>query len=272
MNQYLISIIITVYNKGATLKRCLNSILKNNDKNYELVIINDGSTDSSIKIIEEYSRIYSNIKVYNQEHTGIAAIRKNITSYISGKYLLFVDADDTINDKLLTKLSNCINTYKPDIIKFDVNEINSVKDKNRYMLGVNKIYSTGKEALYEWHDYNVRYGMFCMYCFKKELYEKSIKDWFCSLECYEDVANIPKIIYFSKKIVSIDYLGYNYHRNKGSITSRYTKEYKLSQFQTAYDNLLDFFQYQLGKDDKLYLSIKDYYTFHLKRKMKELDN
>lgn len=272
MNQYLISIIITVYNKESTLKRCLKSILKNNDKSSEIVIINDGSTDGSIKVIEKYSRLYTNIKFYNQEHIGIAAIRKNITSYITGKYLMFVDADDTIADKLLFKLNQCINIYEPDIIKFDVNEINSVKDKNRYLLGINKIYKTGKDALYEWHDNKVRYGMFCMYCFKKELYEKSMNDWFYSLECYEDVTNIPKIIYFSKKIVAINYLGYNYYRTKNSITSRYSKEYKFSQFRKAYNNLLHFFKYQLGKDDKLYLIIKSYYTFHLKRKEKELDN
>ena len=53
MNQYLISIIITVYNKESTLKRCLKSILKNNDKSSEIVIINDGSTDGSIKVIEK---------------------------------------------------------------------------------------------------------------------------------------------------------------------------------------------------------------------------
>lgn len=271
MNQYLISIIVTVYNKETTLKRCLESILKSKSKNYEIIIINDSSTDDSLKIIEEYSKDYSNIKVFNQAHIGIALIRKNIISYISGKYLLFVDADDTINETLISKLTEYIDIYEPDIIKFDINEINSKKDKRRYMLGENKIYNTGKDALFAWNDYNIRYGLFCMYCFKKELYEKSLKYFFCSIDCYEDVANIPKIIYFSKKIVAINYLGYNYYRTKESITSNYNKEYKLSQFQKVYDNLLEFFEKQLGKDDKLYIKIKEYYTFHLKRKTKEIE-
>ncbi len=125
---------------------------------------------------------------------------------------MFVDADDTINGKLIVKLEEYINIYNPDIIKFDINEINSIKDKNRYMLSIDKVYSDGKEALSDWNARNIRYGLFSMYCIKKELYEKSVKDSFYSLNCYEDVANIPKIIYFSKKIVAINYSGYNYYR------------------------------------------------------------
>lgn len=272
MKKNLISVIVTVYNKESTLKRCLNSILKAKSDNYEIVIINDGSTDSSLKIIEEYSKHYSHITVYNQKHIGISAIRKNIVSYISGKYMLFVDADDTIDSKLILKLCENIKKYEPDIIKFDINEIHSIKDKTRYKLNINKVYNNGKEALLEWNKYNCRYGLFGMYCFKKDIYEKSmLYASFYSLECYEDVANIPKIIYFSKKIVAMDYLGYNYYRTKISITNSYSKKYKLLQFQKAHDNLLDFFQHQLGKDDELYLCIKNYYGFHLKRKTKELD-
>lgn len=272
MEKYLISVIVTVYNKESTLKRCLNSILKVKSDNYEIVIINDGSTDSSLKIIEKYSKHYSHITVYNQRHIGISAIRKSIVSYISGKYMVFVDADDTINNKLILKLCECIREYEPDIIKFDINEIHSIKDKTRYKLNLNKVYNNGKEALLEWNEYNCRYGLFGMYCFKKDIYEVSMMySSFYSLECYEDVANIPKIIFFSKRIVAINYLGYNYYRTKSSITGSYSKKYKLSQFQKAHDNLLDFFQYQLGKDDELYLIIKNYYEFHLKRKVKELD-
>jgi len=272
MEKYLISIIVTVYNKEQTLERCLNSILKTNIKNYEIVIINDGSTDNSLKIIEKYSKNYSHITVYNQKHIGISAIRKNAISYISGNYMMFVDADDTINENLIFKLDECIKVYEPDLIKFDLNEINSIKNKKRYLLDINKIYTSGKEALLEWNVYNVRYGIFGMYCFKSDTYGKVISNSFYSLDCYEDVANIPKIIYFSRKIVVIDYIGYNYYRNKNSITSNLSKTCKLLQFQKAINNLLDFFERQLGKENDLYLIIKDYYSFHLKRKKQEFDS
>lgn len=136
MKEYLISFVVTVYNKELTLRRCLDSILKINGNNYGIVIIDDGSTDGSNNIIDSYNKLYSNIKVYKQKHEGISAIRKNASSYVSSKYMIFVDADDTINEELFFKLSNCINNYEPDIIKFDINEINSNKDKNLSLIHI----------------------------------------------------------------------------------------------------------------------------------------
>ncbi|MCI9281431.1 MAG: glycosyltransferase family 2 protein, partial [Bacilli bacterium] len=271
MKEYLISFVVTVYNKELTLRRCLDSILKINGNNYGIVIIDDGSTDGSNNIIDSYNKLYSNIKVYKQKHEGISAIRKNASSYVSSKYMIFVDADDTINEELFFKLSNCINNYEPDIIKFDINEINSNKDKNRYVLKIDKIFNSGRDALLELHNKNIRYGIFGMYCFKSDFYEKIMKEIFYSLDCYEDVANIPKILFLAKKVVIIDYLGYNYYRNKNSITGGYNKKYKLLQFQKAYNSILKFFEDKLDEKDELYLMIKDYYDFHLKRKKEEFE-
>ena len=68
MKEYLISFVVTVYNKELTLRRCLDSILKINGNNYGIVIIDDGSTDGSNNIIDSYNKLYSNIKVYKQKH------------------------------------------------------------------------------------------------------------------------------------------------------------------------------------------------------------
>ena len=75
----------------------------------------------------------------------------------------------------------------------------------------------------------------------------------------------------AKKVVIIDYLGYNYYRNKNSITGGYNKKYKLLQFQKAYNSILKFFEDKLDEKDELYLMIKDYYDFHLKRKKEEFE-
>lgn len=130
----LFSIIVTVFNKEKTLKKCINSILNNEFNNYELIIVNDGSIDNSLKIIEDYSNKYENIRIINISHKGISYIRKNISKEIKGKYVIYIDADDSIEPDLLNKLEKTINLYNPDIIKYNINEINSKENKNRYMI------------------------------------------------------------------------------------------------------------------------------------------
>ena len=269
MEALLLTIVVTVYNKEKTLKRCFDSILKNDMLHSEILVINDGSTDHSAKIIEEYAKKYPFIRVKNNYHKGLGAIRKTITPLIRSQYFLYVDADDTITEDLLFRLTRCIEKYHPDCIKFDINERNSSKNKKRYILKKEKVYESGYNALLEWNECSFRYGLFSMYCFKKEIMQKTRK-YFYTLKCYEDVANIPKMIYFSNKVVSLSYIGYNYFRTKNSITNYMDKKEKFLQFQKACDNLFSFFKNRLNEEDELYQKIEAYYSFHLTRKKKEL--
>ncbi len=101
---FLFSFIIPVYNAAATLKRCLDSILARTTPDYEIILINDSSTDSSLEICEEYAAKYPQVSVYTYPNAGAGAARNRGLEKAQGKYILFCDSDDWYNSKELNKL------------------------------------------------------------------------------------------------------------------------------------------------------------------------
>lgn len=111
----LISIIIPIYNKDKYVSKCLDSILEQDYKNFEIIIIDDGSTDNSLNIIKNYFHKNENIKFYSQNNQGVSAARNKGLELMRGEYIVFIDADDYISKSFL---SNFISktTLKDDIV------------------------------------------------------------------------------------------------------------------------------------------------------------
>ena len=101
MCQSKISIIVPVYNTGKYLPRCLESIMKQTYQNIEIVLVDDGSTDDSFSICEEYAARDSRIVVVRQENMGNNAARKTGVNVSTGNYITFVDSDDWIGRDLV---------------------------------------------------------------------------------------------------------------------------------------------------------------------------
>jgi glycosyltransferase involved in cell wall biosynthesis len=107
----LVSVIVPIYNADKYLEACIKSIISQTYQNLELILVNDGSLDSSLSICEKYSQNYSNIVIINQENQGVSAARKNGVLSAKGEWIIFVDADDVLLDAaidtLLKNKSNC---------------------------------------------------------------------------------------------------------------------------------------------------------------------
>ncbi len=89
-----VSIIVPVYNAETVLQRCVNSILKQDYSDYELILANDGSTDQSAKIIDEYAQSDTRVKTIHKKNTGVSDTRNQALVMACGEYIQFVDADD----------------------------------------------------------------------------------------------------------------------------------------------------------------------------------
>ncbi len=111
MSQF-VSIIIPVYNAESTLCKCLDSILTQEFNNYEIILVNDGSKDSSLDICKEYASKYDNIFVINQNNVGVSTARNAGLDVAKGNWITFIDSDDYIKDGYFS----CLNIYNEDLI------------------------------------------------------------------------------------------------------------------------------------------------------------
>lgn len=112
-----LSVIVPVYNTEKYLRRCCESILKNTYTDYELILVNDGSTDQSGEICREYSK-YSNVTVINQCNQGVSVARNTGLAHASGKYVIFLDADDYCEINTFELCISAIEESVADILIF----------------------------------------------------------------------------------------------------------------------------------------------------------
>lgn len=111
-----ISVIIPVYNVENYLDECIKSVCNQTFTDFEIVVVNDGSTDSSLSIIEKYARFDSRIRIFSQENRGISAARNKGFNEARGAYILFVDSDDYIIPNTLSALWEYAEETKSEII------------------------------------------------------------------------------------------------------------------------------------------------------------
>lgn len=231
----LFSIIVPIYNTGKTLRLCLDSILQQSFDNYEVILINDGSTDDSETIALQYTSQYSNFKLYTFENGGVAVARKRGITLANGTYVIFVDSDDTINPDLLKHIANVINMHPSlEVIRYQTNLINDEPHKNheRYNFSQDLYYIfNGIKALKMWSGPNIKYAVYWLFAFKRELFAS-----IClmpNIRCYEDLAYIPIIVASAKRVTTIGYHGYNYLCNRqDSLTNTISRDL---QRERAYD-------------------------------------
>lgn len=112
----LFSVIVPVYNKEKYIMECIDSILNQSFNNFELILVDDGSTDSCYRICNEYSKIDNRIKVIHKENEGLVSARKKGVLFSIGEYIICVDADDYLKKDYLLNISKEIENNNPDIV------------------------------------------------------------------------------------------------------------------------------------------------------------
>lgn len=207
------SIIVPAYNTEKYIDKCLKSIFSNTYKNFEVIIVNDGSTDKTEDIINKYIKKYDNIIYIKQKNMGLSMARNNGVKKATGDYLLFIDSDDYVEKNLLENINKNIDDL--DVLRYQLN-----------------IVFNDKIIPYEEKEFNVTDGI--------DAFEKIVKYKFIEMASlyvinrkyyvdnnfefekgvyHEDYGLLPLVIATAKKVKSINYLGYNYVQRDGSIMS-----------------------------------------------------
>ena len=214
------SIIVPVYNVEKYIGKCLESIKNQTYKDYEVIVVNDGSTDKSMEIAKEY-----NVKVINTKHVSVSEARNIGVKHATGEYLMFLDSDDFWDNKLLEEITKSLKNT-PDLVRF---QVRTVTDD-----GVVTNYNeeefqdmTGEKAFEHIVTYHFVECVWA-YAIKREYYIKE-KFQFKKGMVHEDFGLTPLIIIKAKKVNSIKYIGYNYFRRKGSIMN--TPDYEWTKIK-----------------------------------------
>ena len=111
-----ISIVVPIYNTAQYLCQCIDSILNQEFKDYEIILVDDGSTDTSPMICDYYAHMYGFITVIHKKNGGLSDARNEGIKHASGQYILFIDSDDYIFNNSLSHISNTIDESHIDVI------------------------------------------------------------------------------------------------------------------------------------------------------------
>ena len=224
---YSVSILIPCYNGAKYLQRCLNSCLNQTYKNLEILIVNDGSTDASQSIIEEYLKKHKNIKLINQINRGISNARNVLVQNCITTYGFFLDADDWIEPDCIEKLINLVQP-NTDLVIGSVFWHKNNKAKSFWMVKQNsKITKTSfmiKNNLFAWN-----------FLFKTSFLKMFP---FCEkARFFEDIGLITYIIYKAQNVQFLNEPKYYYFQNQESVSYGKWKIDKLSDYLSQLEYL-----------------------------------
>lgn len=227
MNDTMISVLIPAYNVERYLPRCLDSVLSQTFKDFEVIVIDDGSTDGTGNICDDYAEKDSRVKVYHQENKGISATRELCLQYASGEYIQFVDSDDWIEFNMLEVLAEKISDCQPDIITFDFSVFYAQKKE---------IVSLPSKSIDAFRS-NCVSGVWTVLwknLIRKDLYEKNGVCFPVGIDGGEDYLVISLLSICANKIVYVPQALYNYNKtNSLSVMSSMNEKKIRFQIQTT---------------------------------------
>lgn len=237
-----ISIIVPVYNREEYLEKCIKSIIEQDFKSIEIICVNDGSTDNSLKILKRLSKQDERIIIIDKENGGSSSARNAALKIAKGKYCLNIDSDDWIEQGYFKALYERAEKDDLDITISDIKKqdektdlVEIIKDlnigsDNIYYIDYLKSFYTGNFLGYTWNK-----------LIKRELYTKNKIFYNENIFLLEDVELIGKLSYFSKKIGKIDKAFYHYMVGNNNGTFNNVPFKHLTDTYECFRNLEEFY-------------------------------
>lgn len=242
MDDPSISISITVYNLEEYVRKCIVSILNQEFTDFELIIIDDGSTDSSSKICKYYEQLDKRITYIYQPNQGVSAARNHALELSTGKYILMADGDDQLHLNMLRRLFDLCESYNADISTC----MNHLVDENSQILGTLtnsvKVHSmNNEEALFKMYSGKLTgYGL-CNKLYRRELF-KDVR--FPIERSFEDTAVQYRLIQQANKVIFTEERLYFYVIHSESMTRKKLAKYSekrldiIKNFEESMDFLI----------------------------------
>lgn len=229
-----ISVLIPVYNVEPFLKRCLDSVVNQTFADYEVVLVDDGSSDGSGQICDEYAHKYAFVKVYHNPNQGISATREFALQCASGEYIQFVDSDDWIELDMLEVM------YKKALEEnADVVGCNFFEEYEGYNREIDVAYESKEQFLRA--VVGDQWGVVWKLLIRKDIVILNDVHFPPKINGGEDYVFVVQILFFARSVTSVREAFYHYNRiNAGSTISNpsYTKIKEQIEATNIVDRLL----------------------------------
>ena len=245
----LLTVVIPVYNVEKYLKRCVESVLVQEWHNYDILLVDDGSTDSSPQICDDYAKVYDFISVIHKKNGGLSEARNTGILHAKGEYVYFPDSDDWIETDTFLALAEVLESQKFDIISFNRE---FVKDEDDAIVSdslVTQVFE-GKDAFVQMLKHSYITGFANDKIYRKSLFiDNNIL--FPKGKYYEDLGTNYKLFLSAKKVYATNQKYYHYLiDNPDSITQSWNEK-KFSDMFGFYKDIFysDFVRSQLNQEE-----------------------
>lgn len=219
MNTPLISIIIPVYNVELYLEACISSIVNQSLSNIEIILVDDGSTDNSGLICDEWKNRDNRISVIHQPNAGLSAARNIGTSFANSNLIMYIDSDDLLHKEACKIVYNLLTSTKADMVVFGYDMfLNNIPDLTKIINLNNYVELSASEALFEMF---LPYSSFNITAWNKLYYKRyNLSHTFPHNIIHEDFFVIPFIVSELSRIIYLKESLYYVRKTPGSITRK----------------------------------------------------
>lgn len=259
MNTPLVTIIIPVYNAGSFLYSCLESVLTQQYTHWELIVVNDGSKDNSLSILEEYVHRDNRIKMINRNNEGVSIARNIALQQAKGELVYFADADDIIYPDALKLLVENVIAKDASLVKADYKAINEINEEifvnKKYVIRGKREYKIGD--IIDFIDKIIMGEYFLWTClFRMDIIRNQKIQFLPHCRLMEDADFLMSYMLHSNRNVYLNHQIYGYRKHNGAVTERsgsYTED--LMMIQNHLQHRKEFFikKFISEIDDKLQL-------------------
>lgn len=224
------SIIVPIYNAEKYLEECIDSVINQTFKAFELILVNDGSNDNSAKVIDEYSNKYPFIKVIHKLNGGQFSARTSGIELAQGEYIIFLDSDDCLRKESLEILNQYIILHSmPDIIFHEASRKSDYSEPIiNYPFEDGKVFEdSSKKELYKLFITSNNLNSMCFKAYRSELLKNVQWDvpLIISLRNGEDLMQNLPVFHKAEKIIYCNKVLYVYRYIQESVTHNYSPTY-----------------------------------------------
>lgn len=246
-----VSVIIPVYSVEKFLGRCLDSVINQTFKDFEIVCVNDGSPDNSAEILEQYSKLDGRIKIITQINQGLSMARNNGVAASVGEYICFVDSDDVIHPQCLEIAVQLAEKHQAELISYRLQSVRLGNDAELFKKNIDinslDIKVTDKPVFLGTHreKYKIDFSACC------KLYKRSVLDGIQFIKgiTMEDYPHTYAVLAKSPKTVAVNEAFYFYTINEDSIVHNSGNPKTIRDYNIGINSIYEIYkQPQLQKE------------------------